>query len=65
MQAHIGQRTLQAKKKYFYVLRRKQECMKRLIYWLNFKKRKEFRGCRSYCMNCPYFEDCKDDGEKI
>lgn len=39
--------------------------MKRLIYWLNFKKRKEFRGCRSYCMNCPYFEDCKDDGEKI
>lgn len=39
--------------------------MKRLIYWLNFKKRKEFRSCSSCCMKCSYFEDCKDDGEEI
>ena len=37
--------------------------MKRLIFWIQKKKRIEKRSCSQCCLGCPYFNECLKDGE--
>lgn len=37
--------------------------MRRLLFWLQRKKRKEKRQCAHCCLLCSYYKDCIGDGE--
>lgn len=37
--------------------------MDRLIFWLKRKKRIEKKKCGQCCLKCPYYWECRADGE--
>ena len=37
--------------------------MARLLYWIRKCLRGKSRLCKSFCVTCPYFEQCKGDSE--
>ncbi len=39
--------------------------MRRIVYWLNFRRRRELRNCGSCCLNCKFLEVCEKDGQEV
>lgn len=37
--------------------------MGRFIFWLKRKKRMEKKKCGQCCLMCPYYRECRNDGE--
>ena len=42
-------------------IERMVNAMKRLFFWIKNCLIKDNRGCKSFCVNCPYYEDCSRD----
>ena len=41
--------------------RRKETKMRRIIYWLQRKKRIKEKRCGQCCLTCPYYRECSGD----
>ena len=37
--------------------------MMRLLYWIRKCLRGKTRYCKSFCVTCPYYEQCKGDSD--
>jgi len=37
------------------------QMIRRIIYWLNRKKRIQEKRCGQCCLTCPFYEECSED----